>query len=76
MRKIPVPVMVVVALVAVSILAIVIYKGVTNPGGDSGDVQAITKDIMKNNPKNAPEMPADQQPAATAMMPGKGKKGR
>ena len=74
MRKIPVPVMVGIVVVALAILGYVVYSGIARPAGDSGDVKAITSDIIKNNPKDAPELPADQLPSAMAVSPGKGKK--
>lgn len=74
MSKIPVPVAVGIVIAALALLGVVIYMNMSRPNGDTGDVKAITKEIINNNPKDAPQMPADQMPGAMAVTPTKGKR--
>ncbi|HLJ56325.1 MAG TPA: hypothetical protein VKT77_14890 [Chthonomonadaceae bacterium] len=74
MPKLPVPVAVGVLVVALAVLGFVMYKSLVRPAGDSGDSNAITAQILQNNPKNAPQLPPDQQPGAMAVGAGKGKR--
>jgi hypothetical protein len=74
MPKLPVPVVVGFLVVALAVLGFVIYSNLARPSGDSGDPNKITAEILKNNPKDAPQLPPDQLPSAMAVSPGKGKR--
>ncbi len=75
MKKIPVNIMVAVTTVSVLVLVIVLVWIFYKPAGDSGDIQALTKEIQDNNPKGMAKIPDDQKPSLRAVMAGgKGKR--
>ncbi len=72
MKQVPKPVALALALCAILMLVFVAYHYARPSASDSGDVSGITSEILKNNPKGAPQMPASMNPANRAMGAGKG----
>lgn len=72
MQKIPVPLVAAIAVVAIVLLGFMVFRSASKSDGGTGDINAISAEIIKNNPKNAPQLPPDtNQP----MMGGRGKHG-
>lgn len=72
MKQISKPIAVAIAVCAILLLVFVAYRTTRASASDSGDVSGITSEILKNNPKDAPQMPASMNPANRAMGAGKG----
>jgi hypothetical protein len=59
MQKIPTPIVISLIVAAVLLLSYVVFKNVSASSSDTGNIQAINAEILKNNPKDAPELPPD-----------------
>ena len=71
MKKIPLPLIVTLVVASVVLLGFIVMRSTGSSSGDAGNTEAITKELLKNNPKDAPELPPSTN---EPVMPTRGKR--